>query len=85
MAVAEEGKAVESYSKPLFHFCLVAQRVEWDSQKAEILFMPLTLISHTTLASTTFVPLFPHFLIDKTTPLTHGTIISAQQGTCLFN
>lgn len=52
MADAEEGKAVESHCKPLFHFGLVAQRVEWDSQKAEILFMPLTLTSHMTLAST---------------------------------
>lgn len=62
MAVAEEGKAVESYGKPLFHFCLVAQRVEWDSQKAEILFMPLTLISHTTLASTTSCATISPFL-----------------------
>lgn len=52
MALAEEGKAVESHCKPLFHFCLLAQRVEWDSQRAEILFMLLTLISHLTLEST---------------------------------
>lgn len=33
MAVAEEGKAVESHCKPLFHFCLVSQRAEWHKSE----------------------------------------------------
>lgn len=52
MPAAEEGRAVESQGKPLLHFCLVALRAEWDSQKAEILLMPLTLLPHVTSVTT---------------------------------